>query len=132
MQFVQNLPFISIIVSLFSGSLSSIMGGKKAKWLNLAMMSLVGLFSLLVFLFVLGTGESYVYMMGHFPAPWGNEIRIGVLEAGMALFFCIVMILCVIGGLSGALSAAYLVISLPVVIIWKIYRRIRFGYTLYQ
>lgn len=42
------------------------------------------------------------------------------------------IILCVIGGLSGALSAAYLVISLPVVIIWKIYRRIRFGYTLYQ
>ncbi len=98
MQFVQNLPFISIIVSLFSGSLSSIMGGKKAKRLNLAMMSLVAAMSLMVFLFVLGTGESYVYMMGHFPAPWGNEIRIGVLEAGMALFFCVVMLLCVIGG----------------------------------
>ena len=98
MQFVQNLPFISIIVSLFSGSLSSIMGGEKAKRLNLAMISLVAAMSLIVFLFVLGTGESYVYMMGHFPAPWGNEIRIGVLEAGMALFFCVVMLLCVIGG----------------------------------
>ena len=31
-------------------------------------------------------GTSYTYMMGHFPAPWGNEIRAGVLEAGMALF----------------------------------------------
>lgn len=98
MHFVQNLPFISIIVSLFSGSLSSIMGGEKAKRLNLAMISLVAAMSLIVFLFVLGTGESYVYMMGHFPAPWGNEIRIGVLEAGMALFFCVVMLLCVIGG----------------------------------
>lgn len=31
--------------------------------------------------------ESYTYMMGHFPAPWGNEIRAGQLEAVTALFF---------------------------------------------
>jgi len=37
-------------------------------------------------------------MMGHFPAPWGNEIRAGVLEASMALFFCIIMLLCMWGG----------------------------------
>lgn len=42
------------------------------------------------------------------------------------------MIICVIGGLAGGLSAAYLLVSLPVVIIWKLYRRIRFGYKLYQ
>lgn len=38
----------------------------------------------------------------------------------------------VVGGLVGLLSIVYLVISLPVVLIWKIYRCIRFGYTLYQ
>lgn len=42
------------------------------------------------------------------------------------------MIICVIGGLAGGLSASYLLISLPVVIIWKLYRRIRFGYKMYQ
>ena len=42
------------------------------------------------------------------------------------------MIICVIGGLSGVLSAGYLVVSLPAVIIWKIYRCIRFGYNMYQ
>ena len=42
------------------------------------------------------------------------------------------IILCAIGGLTGLLSSAYLLISLPAVIIWKIYRRIRFGYTMYQ
>ena len=26
-------------------------------------------------------GESFVYMMGHFPAPWGNEIKVGPLES---------------------------------------------------
>lgn len=98
MQFVQNLPFISIIVALFSGSLSSVIGGKKARWINIGMISLVTAMSVAVLLYVLGTGESYVYMMGHFPAPWGNEIRIGVLEGTMAVFFCVVMLLCMIGG----------------------------------
>ncbi len=47
---------------------------------------------------MLGTGEPYTFMMGHFPAPWGNEIRAGVLEAGMALFFCLVMLFSLKGG----------------------------------
>jgi multicomponent Na+:H+ antiporter subunit D len=47
---------------------------------------------------MLETGESFTFMMGHFPAPWGNEIRAGLLEAGMALFFCIVMLLSLKGG----------------------------------
>ena len=42
------------------------------------------------------------------------------------------MIICLIGGLAGALSTAYLLLSFPAIIAWKIYRRIKFGYTLYQ
>ena len=42
------------------------------------------------------------------------------------------MIICAIGGLTGVLSAGYLLVSMPAVIIWKIYRRVRFGYSLYQ
>ena len=98
MQFVQNLPFISIILTLFSGSFSSIISGKWAKRLNLVVISVVTVMSAAVLLFVLGTGESYIYMMGHFPAPWGNEIRIGVLEGIMAVFFCVIMLLCMLGG----------------------------------
>ena len=30
---------------------------------------------------------AFTYVMGEFPAPWGNEIRAGVLEALLALFF---------------------------------------------
>lgn len=98
MEFVQNFPFMSIIISLFSGPLSSILGGKKAKWLNTAVIILIGAMSVAVLLYVIGTGEAYVYMMGHFPAPWGNEIRVGVLEASMAVFFCLIMLLCMLGG----------------------------------
>lgn len=42
------------------------------------------------------------------------------------------MIICAIGGLAGALSTAYLLLSFPAILVWKIYRRIKFGYTLYQ
>lgn len=42
------------------------------------------------------------------------------------------MIICAVGGLSGLISTGYLLISLPAVIIWKLYRRVRFGYTMYQ
>ena len=42
------------------------------------------------------------------------------------------MVISVIGGLAGMLSAGYLLVSMPAVIIWKIYRCIKYGYTLYQ
>lgn len=98
MEFVQNFPFISIVLSLFSGPISTVLSGKKAKVLNSLLIIVIGIMSLAVLFFVLQSGEPYVYMMGHFPAPWGNEIRVGVLEAAMACFFCIVMLLCMLGG----------------------------------
>ena len=98
MEFVQNFPFMTIILSLFSGPLSSVLDGKKAKRLNLAVISLIGVMSSAVLMYVLKTGQEYVYIMGHFPAPWGNEIRVGLLEAFMAVFFCVIMLLSMIGG----------------------------------
>jgi multicomponent Na+:H+ antiporter subunit D len=98
MAFVQNFPFFSIILAIFSGPLCSILSGKKAKWVNLAVITVIGIMSGCVLSYVLVSGESYVYMMGHFPAPWGNEIRVGVLEAFMAVAFCIIMFLCMVGG----------------------------------
>ena len=99
MELVQNIPFFCIMISLFSGSISSVLPGKYARWLNAAMLSAVIAMSgwLLIWLMESQIG-SYTYMMGHFPAPWGNELRIGVLEAGMALFFCVIMLLSLLGG----------------------------------
>ena len=99
MAFVQNVPFFSIMISMFSGIVSAILPGKAARRLNMAMVIVVGIMSawLLGWLWQSDIG-SYTFMMGHFPAPWGNEIRAGVLEAGMALFFCIIMALSLLGG----------------------------------
>ena len=98
MAFVQNFPFMSIILSLFSGPLCSILNGKWARRVNIVVITLVGLMSAAVLRFVADTGEAFVYRMGHFPAPWGNEIRVGLLEAFLAVFFCIIMLLCMLGG----------------------------------
>lgn len=97
MDFVQNFPFFSIMISMFSGTVSSVLPGKAAKWLNTAVIIVVGALSAMVLGYTLENG-SYVYIMGHFPAPWGNEIRAGVLESGTALFFCMIMLLSMWGG----------------------------------
>ena len=99
MSFVQNFPFFSIIIAMFSGIVSSVLDGKKARNLSLGMIAVTTALSAGTLIFCLGTGESYTFMMGHFPAPWGNEIRAGILEGVTAVFFGVVMFLAVIGGL---------------------------------
>lgn len=99
MAFVQNVPFFSIMLSMFFGIISSVLPGKYARRLNYAMILSILVMSgwLLSYLITADIG-SYVFLMGHFPAPFGNEIRAGVLEAGMAMFFCIIMGLSLFGG----------------------------------
>lgn len=98
MAFVQNFPFFSIMMCMFSGTVSSVLPARAAKWLNTCVITLVGVMSAVLLAFLYRTGEPFVYWMGHFPAPWGNEIRAGLLEAGMALVFCIIMLLSLLGG----------------------------------
>ncbi|MBQ0059377.1 MAG: sodium:proton antiporter [Lachnospiraceae bacterium] len=98
MAFVQNFPFFSIILALFSGPLGSIFGGKNARRICYAVVAIIGILSAAIFGYTIATGQAYTYAMGHFTAPWGNEIRIGVLEAGMATFFCVIMLLSLIAG----------------------------------
>lgn len=100
MSFVQNFPFFSIVIAMFSGILSSALNGKQARTVSVAAIVLTTGMSAAVLAFCLSTGESYTYMMGHFPAPWGNEIRAGVLEGLTALIFGVVMLLAVLGGMS--------------------------------
>ncbi len=99
MSFVQNFPFFSIIIAMFSGIVSAVISGKKARNLSIFAIGVTTCMSAAVLAYTWKTGESYTYMMGHFPAPWGNEIRAGVLEGLTALMFGVVMLLSVMGGL---------------------------------
>jgi multicomponent Na+:H+ antiporter subunit D len=98
MDFICNFPFFSIMISMFSGIVSAVLSRKAAKWLNLISIWAIWFLSAVLLYYIFGTGEIIVYKMGHFPAPWGNEIRAGLLEAGLALFFCSIMLLSMTGG----------------------------------
>ena len=98
MEFVQNFPCFSIILCLFAGIISSGFKDKAALRINTGLLMIVTILTGATLLYTLETGESFVYVMGKFPAPWGNEIRAGVLEALTALFFCVIMLLSLLGG----------------------------------
>lgn len=99
MHFVQNFPFFCILLTLICAVVTSVLKGRPARWLTMSLIAVVTAMTVCVLGYTLATGDSYVYMMGHFPAPWGNEIRIGVIEALMMTVFCFVTLFSFIGGM---------------------------------
>lgn len=99
MQFVQNVPFFSIMLCMVCGVVSAMLPGRAAKWVTVGLSAAVAALSAWLVSFLVGYGQSYVYWMGHFPAPWGNELRAGLLEAVMALCFSLIMLFSVLGGM---------------------------------
>ncbi len=100
MSFVQNFPFFSIMVYLAGGVTCSILRGRASRNLCLLLNTCVAAMMAVTLMFTLQTGTSYVYLLGHFPAPWGNELRIGPLESLMGILFPLVMLLTLLGGIT--------------------------------
>lgn len=98
MEIIKNFPAISILLCLFAGIITSGLKARAAKVLNTVLVLTEIVLNLSTLYYTAVTGESFVYVMGKFPAPWGNEIRAGVLEALLALFFCVIMMLSLWGG----------------------------------
>lgn len=95
---VQNVPFAAVMLYLAGGVSCCVLSGKNARRLCVLLNATVAGLTALLLVYCLRSGESYTYMMGHFPAPWGNELRIGPLEALMGLCFSAVMTLTLFGG----------------------------------
>ena len=99
MNFIWNFPLFTIILSLFSGGLCMILSKKKARICTVVIEILLIVLVLNTLFFVTREGGSFTYVMGEFPAPWGNEIRAGTLEALLALIFLLVMLSSVLAGI---------------------------------
>ncbi len=95
----QSLPFACIILPLASAAVTSIMKPKMARAWTLIVLSIVTVLSALLVVKFQQGAEPFTYMMGHYPAPWGNEIRAGMLEALTGLFFVVIMLLSLMGGM---------------------------------
>ena len=104
MSFVQNFPFFSIILCLLCAVTTFVAGDKWGRRLTIGLLSVSIILQSCVLWFCASNNTSYSYMMGHFPAPWGNEIAAGVIEPLMALLFSVVMLLSVLGGMDRILK----------------------------
>ncbi len=97
--YIHNIPFISIFLTMFGGIITPLFSnGKIAQKINLIIVCIVGVLSTILLGSVWQNKESFTFMMGHFPAPWGNELTAGPLEALLALTFSFVMATTLLGG----------------------------------
>ena len=97
MSFAVNFPLFSIVASLVCSVISSVLNGKIARRLSMCLSFAVAVTSLFVMGLVMQAGEPITYIMGHFPHPWGNEIRMGLLESFFSFVFAVVLFLCMKG-----------------------------------
>lgn len=100
MNFVCNFPLFCIILTMGSGIVTLALKKRAAEILTCISLLLSLIQSVILTFYVADTGESFHYMMGHFPAPWGNELRIGTLEAFLVSFFLLILLLVTAAGRS--------------------------------
>ncbi len=97
MPFVFNFPFFCILLTMVGGIISSVLKAKPAFYLNVFITSLCSIMSIILLFYMYEFPQEVTYLMGHFPAPWGNEIRFGPFEVLMGVVLSVVMLLVIIG-----------------------------------
>ena len=98
MDCIRNFPMFSVVLSLFSGVLCTMLSGKTARIYTILYESVLAVMMTAILRYTVMTGEAFTYVMGEFPAPWGNELRAGTLEASIAVLFIAVMLCAVLAG----------------------------------
>lgn len=100
---MNNIPFISIILAMI-GSIVTLLMGKRTKTaylLTQGILLVIAVLSLVMIPHFASTGGSVAYMLGHFPSPWGNQLRVGLTESILAFVFSFVLFLSIAGGKAG-------------------------------
>lgn len=98
MLLVQNVPAWSILSLIICGVISAALPPKAARILAWISSFVVGIMNLWLTTYFIGGGSEFTYSMGHYGAPFGNELRAGLLESFTAIIFCFVMFLSIVGG----------------------------------
>lgn len=98
MDFAVNIPLFSIILCLLCAVISSLLRARTAWRVSMTLCLAVALGSAALLIYGVRTGANTEYWMGHYPHPWGNELRFGILEPMLALVFSLVILLSILGG----------------------------------
>ncbi|MDO5521534.1 MAG: proton-conducting transporter membrane subunit [bacterium] len=99
MEFYKNFPFFTIVLAMAASMISGVLKGKYAKIITITVSGIIVVLSGYVFMETRAANESFIYLLGHSSAPWGNELRVGVLEAFTAFSFSIIFFISLLGGL---------------------------------
>ena len=102
--FAFNIPFASIFLLMITAIVTPLLPKRNRfnEKFSFCVIGLVAILSAYLLYSLTNGGQSlaFNFSMGHFPAPWGNELRAGPLEAILALFFCVAMLLSLTGNFS--------------------------------
>ncbi len=93
-----NIPLFSIILSLLGAAICSVLKPAGARLLCRTVLGACIAGAAVLLAKTRAYDGSITFMMGHFPAPWGNEIRFGQLEALLAVVFSGLMLAILLGG----------------------------------
>ena len=100
---MNNIPFLTIIIAMV-GSVATLLLGKREKVAFFVMQIVFAAVAILTCILIpvfAKSGDTVTYMLGHYPSPWGNELRFGLMEAVLASVFALVMFLSTLGGRIG-------------------------------
>ena len=96
--FYENLPFLCIFLAMLAGITTSILhSGKWAMRISITALTVIGAASAWLLYETASQNTYFVYAMGKFPSPWGNELRAGVLESTLAVVFSLLGALAAFG-----------------------------------
>lgn len=100
-----NLPYLTVFLAMCAGiAVSVVKNGRAAYRFTLVTVALIAAMSA-VFLFCADRyGVQLDFVMGKFPAPFGNEFRIGALQGLFATCFSAVLFSSLLGGRADFLS----------------------------
>ena len=101
MSFSINFPLFLIVASLFSSVFSILLKPQWARRLTLALTGCATVLNAVLFVYLNQTQEVILYLMGHFSHPWGNELRLTVIEALVVTVLSGVLFFTVLGGKQG-------------------------------
>lgn len=99
-----NIPFISIFLMMLAAVITPILPNKNRlpEKLSCWVIGIIIILSAYLIYALTNSGQSitFTFSLGKFPAPWGNELRAGPLEAILAFSFSTAMLLSILGNFS--------------------------------
>lgn len=98
MTFVQNVPAFSILLLMICGIICLVLPRTYARRLADLAIAVVAVASFVLLGYFLKGNPEYTYSMGEIGAPFGNELRAGMLEAAAACMFSTITLLSILGG----------------------------------